>query len=236
MNDISDMHTLEDTITWLGPAADALRSLAVRVPSSVTASTSQIDGLQEWRMVVDRQSHPYEINLRQLLIQGISRIEPRNIGGDATLGTPLPASVMELLDNVPSVSAAERITGRYAKRLRTMIWLVDRFIQLEAAAQFGGRGPQTAMVSIDIPGYGATELSFLAVAMGIAKSLWSTRYHSRVNTVLVVPDASVIPAIDATLKRVAPLLAGTGSAEDRADPLRAMPLCEVCHALVAILE
>ena len=102
-------------------------------------------------MVVDRQSHPYEINLRQLLIQGISRIEPRNIGGDATLGTPLPASVMELLDNVPSVSAAERITGRYAKRLRTMIWLVDRFIQLEAAAQFGGRGPQTAMVSIDIP-------------------------------------------------------------------------------------
>lgn len=236
MNDISDMHTLEDTITWLGPAADALRSLAVRVPSSVTASTSQIDGLQEWRMVVDRQSHPYEINLRQLLIQGISRIEPRNIGGDATLGTPLPASVMELLDNVPSVSAAERITGRYAKRLRTMIWLVDRFIQLEAAAQFGGRGPQTAIVSIDIPGYGATELSFLAVAMGIAKSLWSTRYHSRVNTVLVVPDASVIPAIDATLKRVAPLLAGTGSAEDRADPLRAMPLCEVCHALVAILE
>jgi hypothetical protein len=239
MTDIGDMHTLEDTITWLVPAADAMNNLPISVPGDTPISTLSGLSIQSWKMLVDPLQHPYQIEHLRHEVQGISRINARPVAGDVPYGSDLPGSVLEVLQAMYDRPATERMTGIYASRLRSMLWLVDRMIQLQMVANVrvdGNAGPQTALVAIEIDGYSTREFVFVAVAMAIARSLWATRYTSRASTVMVVPEGTDIPAIRQVLAQTAVILVGNDSKQNREDPLRAMPLCEVCHALVAILE
>lgn len=232
MLDVSNAQALEDAVVWLDVLSDVLDRAVIRSAADDLPSSPDIT---DWVLEVDELCHPFVVRTKPPSIQGVRRVRAPPESGASLLGNALPRTTMETCWAIRDLPADEQPTGTFNPRRRSLLWLVDRFIQLQLVAiAMRMPAPGVHRVRCNLPGAGVRELVFAATAMVVATAVRSTSCAWGGSLCLVVDGVDV----DVVARGMAPVaaLCQAVAGESSEDPLRAVSLTELCHVLAAVLE
>jgi len=230
--DLGATSVLEDTVIWLDALDAATRLELFELPSPRSSSE-----VTDWTLESDERVHPYVIRMRppdHCTIQGLAAIIQMPDDMKLPSTTPYTLAAVGIKDVISNPSLINRHARILIRRRKMMMWLVDRFIQLQMfAAASGEPGHRLQRVTVKPPqethGY-----AFIAAAMAVAMAACATKLQWGGTLRLVVP----LGLVDTVREKLEPLerLCRPRSTERPEDPMRAVPLCELCHVLVAVLK
>ena len=228
MLDVSDTQALEDMPVWLEAVREQIDLVAISPPEKGGASSV------DWALKVDTQEHPYVLRLSPPTVQGVLDVGGKPEEGSALLGNELPSTILDTCRVIRTRPIDEVVTGNFSRRKRALVWLVDRFIQVQMVAIATKTAePAVHRIVCDVASYTATELTFVAAAAMIASAARATRFAWQGELRVIMPrEIEEVRRRLQVLRSVCTPAAG----EPESDPLKAMPLAELCHAVVAILE
>ena len=230
MLDLGNGSALEDQPVWLSALHDSLANLKI-----MNTFVTSLDTVS-WTMKAYDNMHPFVLRLRVpygCAVQGVDRIPQKGTGLDSLRSDKLPASLLEVCDAIRNSPSNTRISGLFSKRRRSLLWLVDRFLQLQLTA-IGLREvtPTVHQVKLVVKDGTAEDCAFVAMALAIATSIRKTAYAWNGEVQLAV--ASEVSAVYAALKPAERMCIPHVDETER-DPLKAVPLVELCHVLACEL-
>ena len=232
MLDLANASALEDTVVWFAPLRDAMDR------ATLVSKFAPSDDTVQWAMRVDLTEHPYALRLRPpnlCTVQGITRIASAPLAASDALseGQTLPTSVSEACAVIKELAGTVQLSGNFVKRKRSLVWLVDRFLQLQLVA-IGMRDvvPKMHQITLEADGMGIAEQAMVAVAFAVATAVRSTTYTWNGAVQLALPGD-----VDAVRAAMAPAWRVCVAKRDEVerDPLKAVSLAELCHVLACVM-
>ncbi len=264
---ISSTHTLEDAVVWLNVLKFQLDAPSV-APSTYSATQALWSGsghvTTKWIATKPSETqHPYLFETSDTgesgrttegtfcLVENVASLPsafPTNASG------ALPRTVRDAFEQMRSVekemsdatilgNPATRVatTGLFRERTRTLLWMVDRFVQLHVllTAQTQAQKEQGKLplhLVSPPPDWNETTLVHAVVALAVARTLCVTAFSMSLDVRVVHPmdDHALREALSPALALASETLP---DAKTRANdiPVRAVPLAELCHVLAACL-
>jgi len=238
--DLGNLSALEDTPVWSEPVVEAIEQLALQ-GGGATRVVVQAMG----DMVGGRARHPHLIEggaaTWRLRLHALPPLEASDTLSGAESPRPLPATVADTLQMMETRSDRERsLTWALSARLRSIVWNVDRVVQLLLllqAERWAGTGvdgepPHAPYVPVQlvVPSEWTTaQRAALAVAVAVAHAvarqqhgvMWRIDLRSSGSDSDAAVRGALATARRAFVDEYAPSVA---------------PLCEVALALAAVLD
>ena len=263
---ISSTHTLEDAVVWLNVLKFQLDAPNV-APSDYSATrTSQPENgyvTTKWHATKPSETqHPFLFATSDTsdaggttegtfcLVKNVMPLPSKflNVPG------ALPRTVREAFDRMQAVEKVAldndmpsdpemrvATTGLFRERTRTLLWLVDRFVQLHvlltAQTQAQKEQGKLPLHLVSPPSdWDETTLVHAVVALAIARTLCVTAFSMSLDVRIVHPmdDHALRDALAPALALAGETLPAT-NAGATSPSLRAVPLAELCHVLAACL-
>jgi hypothetical protein len=248
---ISDTHVLEDAVVWL-----EVLNTQLWTPLIISKNATTIAATEWTAMTPSDAEHPFTFSTQTTTLgapmQGIMCLIERMPPRPTTTSVPnasLPETMRATFARMrafrrETADPDGRITGLLRDRTRTLLWLIDRFVQLHVLLSGETGGAPNGQLPLHVvrppSSWDEATIAHAAVAMGIARALCACAFTTALD-VRIVADLDNSAALDALLAparavAAAAKLDARAHARDSPPPsLRAVPLAELCHVLAASL-
>jgi hypothetical protein len=236
MLDVGNSSGLEDTVVWLDAVDDEIRRL---LSTDGMINDAPPKGTEEtiWRFEFDEHAHPYTLRVRkgQGAVQALPKVPERPAMMPPSRNCDVPVTVLETCEMLRDRPATEQPTGIFASRKRSMLWLVDRLLQLQLVA-IGARerSQQVQRVHCLMP-VDDSGAAFVALALAVASAVRSTNTSWAGRVRLEFASSVNLYNVRRSIRKMQDIFRAQ-KGESGNDPLRAIPLAELAHVLAVVLE